>query len=60
MTVGKELRSCTEELKPAILEPLEGPFQGRRLIIVDTPPFNSTYIPDTLILDRIADWLALS
>lgn len=58
--VGHGLKTCTEVLRPVILEPAEGPFKGRRLVIVDTPPFNSTTIPDLEILRRIADWLALS
>lgn len=38
------------------------PFQpeDRRLILVDTPGFDDTYIDDAEVLRRIAVWLAVS
>lgn len=60
MKVSESLNACTKFLKPVAIKPNEGPFEGRRLIIVDTPAFNSTITPDIAILHRIADWLATS
>jgi hypothetical protein len=58
--VGHGLDACTTVLKPITVEPRDGPFKGRRVVIVDTPPFNHTILPDSEILRRIAVWLALS
>jgi hypothetical protein len=64
MKVDDSLHTCTTVLKHVILEPNNGPFKGRRVVIVDTPPFNQTKnsvrIPDSEILRGIAVWLAKS
>ena len=60
MCVGHELSSSTSELQYAIVDNLNPPLsEGRRVIIVDTPGFD-TYEDCTKILRRIADWLASS
>jgi GTP-binding protein EngB required for normal cell division len=53
--VGDELESCTSTIQPFII-----PNNNRRIILVDTPGFDDTYVDDTEILRRIAVWLALS
>ena len=59
VNVGHGLSSCTAEIQPVIMDPHPND-PSRRLIFVDTPGFDDTYIDDTEILRRIADWLALS
>ena len=63
--VGGFLHSCTSQLTPIALDP--GQFtamhrfgDSRRLVIVDTPGFDDTYVDDVEILTRISDWLATS
>ena len=62
--VGHQLVSCTQEIQwHNIDDPSRAGFKlekGRRLILVDTPGFNDTYIDDSEILRRIAVWLASS
>jgi len=56
--VGDDLESCTSTIQPVIV-----PYPGdpsRRVIFVDTPGFDDTYIDDTEILRRIAVWMANS
>ena len=61
MTVGHDLSSCTSTLQYAIVDnPSTRKFEGRRVIIVDTPGFDDTYEDGVEILRRIADWLASS
>ena len=56
MKVGHDLNSCTTELHPVVITyPQPG---GQRLVMVDTPGFDDTYMPDSEILRRIALWLA--
>ncbi|KAG5651163.1 hypothetical protein H0H81_009655 [Sphagnurus paluster] len=56
--VGHTLESQTAQLKPVVVRhPSE---LGRRIILVDTPGFDDTYVSDSEILRRIADWLARS
>jgi hypothetical protein len=59
MRVGHDVTSCTSTLQFAILDnpPL---LVGHRVIIVDTPGFDDTYVDDVETLRRIAVWLASS
>ena len=55
MEVGHEITSCTSTLQYAIVDnPSTREFEGRRVIIVDTPGFNNEYEDDAEILRRIA------
>ncbi|KAG6852774.1 hypothetical protein C0991_009214 [Blastosporella zonata] len=57
-TVGHDLKSQTAQLHHIILRhPTD---ITRRIIIVDTPGFDDTYVSDSEILRRIAVWLARS
>ncbi|KAF9004218.1 P-loop containing nucleoside triphosphate hydrolase protein [Cyathus striatus] len=57
-TVGHELKSCTSSLKHVIRDlPTDS---SRRLVVVDTPGFDDTYVDDAEILRRISVWLAVS
>ena len=58
MAVGHGLTSCTSKLQYEIVNP--PPLKGYRVIIVDTPGFDDTYVDDEEILRRIAVWLASS
>ncbi|KAF9004212.1 P-loop containing nucleoside triphosphate hydrolase protein, partial [Cyathus striatus] len=60
--VGHELNSCTATISHVVLDGLPGypTLQNRRLIIVDTPGFDDTYVDDAEILRRISVWLATS
>ncbi|KAF5321519.1 hypothetical protein D9619_000408 [Psilocybe cf. subviscida] len=65
VTVGNQLESCTVDLCPFIIEPKDwtNPTTDptpRRLILVDTPGFDDTYVEDSEILRRISVWLAAS
>ncbi|KAF5321520.1 hypothetical protein D9619_000409 [Psilocybe cf. subviscida] len=65
VTVGNQLESCTVDLCPIIIEPKDwtNPTPDptpRRLILVDTPGFDDTYVEDSEILRRISVWLAAS
>ncbi|KAF4615066.1 hypothetical protein D9613_003470 [Agrocybe pediades] len=56
--VGHKLTSCTSELHPIWLNFPEDDFLKHYTItLVDTPGFDDTYVGDTAILQRIADWL---
>ncbi|KAG6820492.1 hypothetical protein H0H93_016299, partial [Arthromyces matolae] len=56
--VGHNLKSETAQLQHVILpHPTD---KTRRVIIVDTPGFDDTYVADSEILRRIAVWLARS
>ncbi|KAH7908667.1 P-loop containing nucleoside triphosphate hydrolase protein [Hygrophoropsis aurantiaca] len=56
--VGHDLQSCTTRLcHVAVPCPSD---RSRRIIFVDTPGFDDTYIDDLEILRRIAVWLAYS
>ena len=59
MLVGHGVFSCTSELQYAIFDN-PSPCKGRRVIIVDTPGFDDTYVDDVEILRRITVWLASS
>ena len=59
MTVGHDIWSCTSDIQYAILDnPSTRKLKGHRVIIVDTPSFDNTYVEDVEILRRIAVWLA--
>lgn len=58
MTVGHELQSCTSSIQHVIVHHPAVP--DRRIILVDTPGFDDTYVDDAEILRRIALWLACS
>ncbi|KAF8954017.1 P-loop containing nucleoside triphosphate hydrolase protein, partial [Flammula alnicola] len=65
MTVGHSLKLCTLHLQPVIITTelptsLRNQLKGRRLIIVDTPGFDDTFLDDSEILRRISVWLAAS
>jgi len=56
--VGHHLKSCTAELQPVVITSSQYPELGKqRLVIVDTPGFDDTYVSDSEILHRIALWL---
>ena len=62
MLVGHGIFSCTSTLQYAIIDNIDNPppCRGHRVIIVDTPGFDDTYVDDVEILRRIAVWLASS
>ena len=61
MPVGHDLSSCTSTLQYAIVDNSSTrKFEGRRVIIVDTPGFDDTSEDGVEILQRIAVWLASS
>ncbi|KAF8065332.1 P-loop containing nucleoside triphosphate hydrolase protein [Lyophyllum atratum] len=56
--VGNDLESKTKNVRHfGFLHP---DFPGRRIMLVDTPGFDDTYLTDREILRRIAIWLARS
>ena len=58
MTVGHDLQSSTSSIQHVVVpHPTDA---SRRIILVDTPGFDTTYIDDAEILRRIALWLARS
>ncbi|KAG6917334.1 hypothetical protein DXG01_002905 [Tephrocybe rancida] len=57
-TVGHDLKSQTAQLQHFVLRHPKD--KTRRIIIVDTPGFDDTYVADSEILRRIAVWLARS
>lgn len=57
-SVGHGLSSCTSKIQ-AISIPYPRD-TTRRIVFVDTPGFDDTFIEDTEILRRIAVWLARS
>ncbi|KAG2336080.1 hypothetical protein BDR05DRAFT_920530 [Suillus weaverae] len=57
-TVGHDLKSCTAQIQHAFC-PCPGD-PSRRVVLVDTPGFDDTFIDDSEILRRIAVWLASS
>ena len=62
MEVGHGLTSCTANLEPVLLDPSDGfpKLKNYRVVIVDTPGFNHTYVEDDEILRRIENWLTAS
>ena len=62
MEVSDHTTSCTTEPSPAyvISIPKFPNLKGYRLVLLDTPGFDDTFVDDVEILKRIADWLAES
>jgi hypothetical protein len=56
--VGHSLWSCTADIQHVFCECPDDPSQ-RRVVLVDTPGFDDTYIPSGEILRRIAVWLQI-
>jgi len=56
--VGHDLQSCTTVIQHVIV-PCPGD-STRRIVFVDTPGFNDTWVGDKKIFGRIVDWLASS
>jgi hypothetical protein len=54
--VGHSLLSTTATVEPITIPYPREP--SRQIIFVDTPGFDNTYLDDSHILKRIADWLA--
>jgi len=59
MLVGHDISSCTSKIEYAIIDN-PSPLEGHRVIIVDTPGFDDTFVDDVEILRRISVWLASS
>jgi len=58
MEVGHDLQSCTRKIEHVIVpHPSD---RSRRIVFVDTPGFDDTYVADAEILKLIAVWLAKS
>ncbi|KAH7925415.1 hypothetical protein BV22DRAFT_441018 [Leucogyrophana mollusca] len=57
-TVGHGLESCTAAIQHVIVPYPDDP--TRRVVFVDTPGFDDTYLDDSEILRQIAVWLARS
>jgi hypothetical protein len=58
MDVGHDLQSCTSKIEHVIIPHPSDP--SRRIVFVDTPGFDDTYVADAEILKHIAVWLAKS
>jgi hypothetical protein len=55
--VSHDINSCTQKIEPFIIA---HPNEPRRIVLVDTPGFDDTFLDDREILRRIAIWLAIS
>ena len=62
MSVGHKLTSCTPNLEPVVVDPgqMFPSLKNYRVIIVDTPGFDDTFVGDVEVLKRIATWLTTS
>ena len=60
--VGHATTSCTANLQPVVFDPGDRfpSLKNYRVVIVDTPGFDDTFVGDVEILRRIADWLTVS
>ncbi|KAG1878861.1 P-loop containing nucleoside triphosphate hydrolase protein [Suillus subluteus] len=58
VTVGHGMKSCTADIQHVFCECPGDP--SRRVVLVDTPGSDDTYISDEEVLRRIASWLASS
>lgn len=59
-TVGHDLQSCTSTVRPITIPYPSHDDPTRRVIFVDTPGFNDTWVDDTKTLREIVDWLEQS
>ena len=50
--VGRQLRSCSNEVRPVIFQ-----FDGLPVTLVDTPGFDDTTMPDTEVLKLVSKFL---
>ncbi|KAG8920096.1 hypothetical protein FRC02_001171 [Tulasnella sp. 418] len=55
LSIGNSLSSETKDVTPVTYH-----YRGRKVILIDTPGFDDTYISDTDILRSIASWLEVS
>ncbi|KIM39588.1 hypothetical protein M413DRAFT_193634 [Hebeloma cylindrosporum] len=62
MEVGHDIDSCTADLFRVVIDPIPGfpDLRDHRLVLLDTPGFDDTFVDDVEILKRIATWLAAS
>ncbi|EDR05892.1 uncharacterized protein LACBIDRAFT_302516 [Laccaria bicolor S238N-H82] len=63
VVVGDDLQSCTDKVQPVTINPSlvnsrKASYHGRRLIVVDTPGFDSTFGDDATTLRGIVENLA--
>jgi len=61
MKVGGDTTSCTTKPCPAYVDipiPRLAKLEGHRLVLLDTPGFDDTFVEDVAILKGIAEWLA--
>jgi hypothetical protein len=56
--VGHGLQSCTSMVAPITVPYPADP--SRRVVFVDTPGFDDTFVDDLAILERVATWLERS
>jgi hypothetical protein len=59
MQVSDDLKSCTNNLQHTYISNCPR-LEDRRIVIVDTPGFDNTYVEAREILRRVAVWLASS
>jgi len=59
-TVGHDLQSCTAKIEAVVVPYPSKDDPDRRVVFVDTPGFDDTFVEDTEILRRISVWLARS
>ncbi|KDR80548.1 hypothetical protein GALMADRAFT_1089568 [Galerina marginata CBS 339.88] len=62
LEVGHSVNSATSKVRPIVIDPIPGfpALSGHRLVLVDTPGFDDTFVDDVQILKKIAKWLAKS
>jgi len=65
LQVGHRVNSSTTNICPVVIDPIPAipgfpQLAGRRLILVDIPGFDDTFVDEVEILKRIAKWLAAS
>jgi len=59
MKVGHQLSSCTLEIETVVIDPSDRfpNLKNYRIVIVDTPGFDDTFMSDVETLRRITNWL---
>jgi len=62
MKVGDRTTSCTTKPCPAYVIPIPHfpNLKGYRVVLLDTPGFDDTFVDDVEVLRGIANWLAES